>query len=118
MVKRTTPTAWWLSAILAVLALGRGGANATPYGVEQRRLGPDRTLARVYGRRTNRTIWTRTVISPNGIDVLKWSSDGRAVAMVDSPPTRLILWRDGERVRTLGYYPSQGVHEEDTRKHP
>src|SRR5690349_4531404 len=109
MVKRMNRVAWGVAAILGTAARGGTGANAGPYGVEQRRLGPSRRLVCVYNRHTKRTIWARTVISPNGIDVLRWSPDGLAVGMADAPPTRLILWREGKRVHFLRFYPSQGV---------
>jgi hypothetical protein len=88
---------------------------ADTYGAQQRWLGPDRSLIRVYNRRTGKTVWTRTT---REIETVRWSPDHRALAVVDSWPGtvngdpttgithwRLVAWREGQPVRVLRSLP-------------
>ena len=52
----------WLLALGCTVSAGTAGVEGT-YALEKRRLGPQRTIIRVYNWRTGRTIWTRSLTS-------------------------------------------------------
>ncbi len=107
MAKRTNPVAWLLVVQSALLVSG-AGVKAATYGVEERRLGPESTLFRVYNRRTHGTIWTRRTTDPG---LIRWSPDRAALAVVDERVWQgddryeLLVWRNGERVRRIRFLP-------------
>jgi hypothetical protein len=113
MTKRTNRVARGL-AVAAVL-LGSGALipawAADTYAVQQHPLGPDRTLIRVYNSRTGKTIWTRQTRDPR---LIRWSADRTALAVLDERLGEdgqepdwydLLVWRSGERVRTIRFLP-------------
>lgn len=89
---------------------------ARTYGAQQRWLGPDRSVIRVYNRRTGKTVWTRAT---REIEAVQWSPDHRALAVVDSWPGtlagdpssstrhwRLVAWRERQPVRIFQSLPA------------
>ena len=97
--------AWGLAAVLAVMSGAWTRASlADNYTLEQRRLGPERTLISIRSRRTGQKVWTRSLCSPH---LIQWAADGQALAIVDDRAGcwkhdwyfRLMLWQAGERVR-------------------
>jgi hypothetical protein len=106
----STPHAVWipffrLLAGLLALLVGGAGVEAATYAVEQCRLGPESTPIRVYNRQTHSTIWIRRTRYPR---VIRWSPDHTALAVLDERVGegnrdwyRLLVWRNGERVRSI-----------------
>jgi hypothetical protein len=92
---------------LATLGLRADAAPAHRYRSETVRRGPGESIFRVFETATGKPIWKRGVKSIRGV---YWSPDRRAVAVLDDRLSgawyyRLILWQEGERVRTLDTFP-------------
>lgn len=95
------------------LLLGVTAGSAAParrYRLEAP-VGERQASLRLVNSATGKTVWTRTAVSVHGA---YWSSDRRAVAILDDRSAvwpnrdwyyRLILWREGERVRTFDCFP-------------
>src|SRR3712207_6019647 len=98
----------WILALVGAAWTASGQSSV--YAAKEESIGAGRKVLRVYNRKTGRTVWTRQVHS---VSLIRWSQNGRALAVVDNVPSsvdnpwwlRVIAWRVGEGVRIFQRVP-------------